>query len=87
MNELQSKEIYDSAGNVIPEIADKLELASSIYYLLLQYSKDDCTLKTEVSLNRAVVMQLQSTVKVSSVNDEKALETISVAAQILRNHH
>ncbi len=51
MNELQSKEIYDSAGNVIPEIADKLELASSIYELSLQYSKDDCTLKTAVCLN------------------------------------
>ena len=50
MNELQSKEIYDSAGNVIPEIADKLELASSIYELSLQYSKDDCTLKTAVCL-------------------------------------
>ena len=50
MNELQSKEIYDSAGNVIPDIADKHELASSIYELSLQYSKDDYTLKTAVCL-------------------------------------
>ena len=36
MNELQSKEIYDSAGNVIPEIAEKLQCASEIYELALK---------------------------------------------------
>ena len=50
MNELQSKEIYDSAGNVIPEIADKLQCSSEIYELALKYSEQDCVLKTAVCL-------------------------------------
>ena len=36
MNELQSKEIYDSAGNVNPEVLDKFELAGEIYELVLK---------------------------------------------------
>ena len=50
MTDLLSKELYDCAGNVLPEVADKLELAGEIYTLALQYSKDDCTLKTAVCL-------------------------------------
>ena len=45
MTELLYKEIYDSTGNVLPEVADKPELAGEIYALALEYAKDDCTLK------------------------------------------
>ena len=44
-------------------------------------TKGEVTLAKEVALNRAVIMQLQEAIKVRSENYEKALETISVAAQ------
>jgi hypothetical protein len=50
MNESQSNEIYDCAGNVNPEIADKFQCASEIYELALKYSEQDCVLKTAVCL-------------------------------------
>ena len=36
MNELQSKEIYDSAGNVIPEIAE-LSQTFEVFYLVKEF--------------------------------------------------
>ena len=50
---------------------------------LAVYCKSDgeLVLAREVALNRAIIMQLQEAVKVRSENYEKALETISVAAQ------
>ena len=50
MTDLLEKEIYDCAGNVIPEIADKLQCSSEIYELALKYSEQDCVLKTAVCL-------------------------------------
>ena len=50
MNEFVSKEIYDCAGNLNPEIADKFKCASEIYELALKYSEQDCVLKTAVCL-------------------------------------
>ena len=50
MPELLEKEIYDCAGNVIQEIADKLQCTSDIYELALKYSEQDCVLKTAVCL-------------------------------------
>ena len=44
-------------------------------------TKGEVILSKEVALNRAVIMQLQEAIKVRSENYEKALETISVAAQ------
>ena len=50
MSELLFKEIYDSSGNILPEIADKFQCASEIYELALKYSEQDCVLKTAVCL-------------------------------------
>ena len=50
MTDLLEKEIYDCAGNVNPEIADKLQCSSEIYELALKYSEQDCVLKTAVCL-------------------------------------
>ena len=61
----------------IPSIEEAIFKELSVYCK----TEGEQILAREVALNRAVIMQLQEAVKVRSENYEKALETISVAAQ------
>ena len=57
MTEFLSREIYDSAGNVNPEVADKLELAGEIYELALKTISEAANKIAENRATNAVQMK------------------------------
>tara|TARA_Y100001968_G_scaffold288824_1_gene291350 strand:+ start:144 stop:353 length:210 start_codon:yes stop_codon:yes gene_type:complete len=57
MTEFLSREIYDSAGNVNPEVADKLELAGEIYELALKTISEAANKIAEIRATNAVHMK------------------------------
>ena len=57
MTDLLSKELYDSAGNVLPEVADKLELAGEIYELALKTISEAANKIAEIRATNAVQMK------------------------------
>ena len=57
MTELLSREIYDSAENVKPEVADKLELAGEIYELALKTISEAANKIAEIRATNAVQMK------------------------------
>ena len=57
MIELLSREIYDCAGNVNPEIADKLQCSSEIYELVLKTISEAANKIAEIRATNAVHMK------------------------------